>query len=173
MNHDRFYRHNERVEWVYHNPDSVAGGQFVYNYFDAELFKTALKDCDLCNPDTITEIFGYIGGECSQYLADIGTGDYDAELKRVEDGDPHLLATDYSRETLEAIRGYFDRVENAPTDYADEEFCSHCGEPMYDGFMVYENWERYCSEECLHAHYPEEEYHAMYERDEAFYTTWY
>lgn len=173
MNHDRFYRHNERIEWVYHNPDSVAGGQFVLNYFNQDLLLKALDKGDLSTPDGVEDIFDYIGSESQQFLVDIGTDEYADELKRVKNGDPHLLAVDYSRETIEAIRDYFDRVESAPTAYSCGEFCSHCGEPMYDGFMVYDNFERYCSEECLHANYPEDEYRAMYARDEAFYTTWY
>lgn len=50
--------------------------------------------------------------------------------------------------------------------------CSVCGELMQDGYYV-EAFEYYCSDECLHKKYTQEEYLNMYEEDMAFWTEWY
>lgn len=57
----------------------------------------------------------------------------------------------------------------------DSEFrvCSECGNIMINGFVVEGTYEYYCSDECLHKHYTEEEYENMYEEDEAYWTQWY
>lgn len=50
--------------------------------------------------------------------------------------------------------------------------CSACGKGMYNGFLIGDGLEYYCSEKCLHTKYTEEEYLQMYEDEEAFYTEW-
>ena len=40
--------------------------------------------------------------------------------------------------------------------------CSECGAVMYEGFMVDGGLEYYCSKECLHKHYTDEEWDEMY-----------
>lgn len=50
--------------------------------------------------------------------------------------------------------------------------CSVCGELMQDGYYV-EPFEYYCSDECLHKVYSDEEYQTMYADDVAFWTEWY
>ncbi|MBR5316024.1 MAG: hypothetical protein IKU44_04455 [Firmicutes bacterium] len=50
--------------------------------------------------------------------------------------------------------------------------CSKCGAKMYDGYCIHDGEEYYCSEECLHSEYTEEEYMEMYEADEAYWTEW-
>lgn len=55
--------------------------------------------------------------------------------------------------------------------------CSKCGEIMFDGYIVFDNY--YCSDECLHKDYSPEEYMRLYEeyKDDmncyVFYTEWY
>ena len=34
---------SQQVEWIYYNPDSTSGGQYVINYFGRQVFETALK----------------------------------------------------------------------------------------------------------------------------------
>ena len=50
--------------------------------------------------------------------------------------------------------------------------CTHCGRPMAEGFCIGQGLEYYCSEECLHEHYSEEEYNEMYESGDAYWTEW-
>lgn len=53
--------------------------------------------------------------------------------------------------------------------------CKHCGKTMEAGFCIGDNMAveaYYCSEECLFAHYTEQEYLNMHEGDYAFWTQW-
>lgn len=50
--------------------------------------------------------------------------------------------------------------------------CNVCGAIMLAGFCVDDGNEYYCSGECLHKVYSEEEYLAMYDDDIAYYTEW-
>lgn len=66
-------------------------------------------------------------------------------------------------------------AENMDCDFfMEHEFrkCSECGRLMVEGFYV-DYLEYYCTEECLHKHYTEEEYEQMYEDDYAYWTQWY
>lgn len=52
--------------------------------------------------------------------------------------------------------------------------CSECGKHMYEGYCVDNGVEYYCSDECLHKHYTEEEWNEMYSDDgDSYWTTWY
>ena len=50
--------------------------------------------------------------------------------------------------------------------------CSHCGRDMDEGFCIFDGEEYYCSENCLHSVYSEEEYKSLYEDDAAYWTQW-
>lgn len=52
--------------------------------------------------------------------------------------------------------------------------CSVCGALVCSGYFVEAefSYEYYCSEQCLHEKYTEEEYNEMYEEDTAFWTDW-
>ena len=52
--------------------------------------------------------------------------------------------------------------------------CSECGSVMVEGFVIGGGDEYYCSEECLHKHYTQEEYLKMYEEndDDNYWTQW-
>lgn len=41
--------------------------------------------------------------------------------------------------------------------------CSHCSKLMTEGYCIDNGCEYYCSDECLHEHYTEEEYLNMYD----------
>lgn len=49
--------------------------------------------------------------------------------------------------------------------------CDICGKVMNEGFLIDDN-EYFCSEECLHKKYSEEEYLEMYKNDVAYWTEW-
>jgi len=44
--------------------------------------------------------------------------------------------------------------------------CSECGKSMNAGFVIEGGSEYYCSEECLHKHYTDEDYDRMYDNGE-------
>ena len=50
--------------------------------------------------------------------------------------------------------------------------CDVCGSPMSEGFCIHDGEQYFCSDECLHTAYTQEEYEEMYEEDEAYWTTW-
>ena len=52
--------------------------------------------------------------------------------------------------------------------------CTHCGSEMTEGFCIGDGLEYYCSTECLHQHYTEEEYDEMYADGDgdSYWTTW-
>ena len=79
MTDDKFYldRESGTVRWLYYNPDSDAGGQYVENVFGYDLIREAADAEDF---------FDQIGGCCKQYLIDVGTDDfagYDEMFKTV------------------------------------------------------------------------------------------
>lgn len=52
--------------------------------------------------------------------------------------------------------------------------CSHCGKPMKQGYCIEGGSEYYCSDECLHAHYTDEEYLELYDdgNGDSYWTEW-
>ncbi len=58
-------------------------------------------------------------------------------------------------------------------DYAENKrVCSHCGKLMDNGYVFYDGEAYYCSDECLHQHFTEEEYRQAFTRDDAYWTEW-
>jgi len=70
---DKFYVREERelITWVYYNPNSHAGGQYVFNEFDYNLVYDAES-----NSDSSHEFFEYIGLRCKQFLSYKGNKDF-------------------------------------------------------------------------------------------------
>ena len=52
--------------------------------------------------------------------------------------------------------------------------CSACGKPMTSGYCIHDGEEYYCSDECLHEYFSEEEYLALYDKGEgdSYWTEW-
>ena len=52
--------------------------------------------------------------------------------------------------------------------------CSECGKTMTEGYCIENGLEYYCSDNCLHKHYTEEEYNKMYDNGngDSYYTEW-
>lgn len=63
------------------------------------------------------------------------------------------------------------------TDEVDEEHtrvCSECGCRFSEGYCVDSGMEYYCSDECLHKHYTDEEWEDLYNNGESdsYWTSW-
>jgi len=78
----------------------------------------------------------------------------------------------------EAIK-VFNTFEGSFSITKDEEdnylrTCSHCGKGMHEGYCINSGEEYYCSDECLHEHYTEEEYLEMYDdgNGDSYWTEW-
>ena len=67
---DAFFidRDNESVTWMYYNPDSNAGGQYVTNTLSFDEIKEAAK-----THKSTDDFFDYLGSIANQTLADVGT----------------------------------------------------------------------------------------------------
>ena len=59
---------NATVTWIYYNPDSAAGGQYVTNILNFDEITEIAKDSQTSN-----EFFDRLGSIANQTLADVGT----------------------------------------------------------------------------------------------------
>ena len=82
---DAFFidRENKSVTWIYYNPDSNAGGQYVTNTLSFEEIREAAKEYKVAE-----DFFDYLGSIANQELADVGTEwfeDAEAEFHKTPD----------------------------------------------------------------------------------------
>ncbi len=119
MEQDRIYLdlENDRIEWMYYNPDSVSEGQFVTNVFDRDLLEEAAS-----GKMEAGEIFDYIGSQCRQYLSDRGTDFFGESWKRMET--EHPFAIGCSLTTIENLRLAY-LAKDHINEYCQREFGSH------------------------------------------------
>lgn len=59
---------NESITWIYFNPDSVSGGQYVTNMLSFDEIRKATQD-----HESADDFFDYLGSIANQTLADVGT----------------------------------------------------------------------------------------------------
>ena len=97
-NINKFYVREEQelITWVYYNPDSNAGGQYILNEFDFNLVYEAES-----NSDSSYEFFEFIGLRCKQYLSDKGT--YDFKVKDREHRRKKASFTGANEDTMLAL----------------------------------------------------------------------
>ena len=52
--------------------------------------------------------------------------------------------------------------------------CSECNKEMYSGYVIENGMEYYCSDECLHKNYTEEEFEELYDNGngDSYWTEW-
>ena len=103
FNYDRFYVDEEKgeVTWLYFNPDSTAGGQFVESVFTFEQI-SALRE----NED-YTVFFDKLGSEAKQYIVD-------SDDEEFRDAAIRFLTEEYS------FRGYSSASREILVSMADE-----------------------------------------------------
>ena len=82
---DAFFidRENKSVTWIYYNPDSNAGGQYVTNTLSFDEIREAAKEYKVAE-----DFFDYLGSIANQELADVGTEwfeDAEAEFHKTPD----------------------------------------------------------------------------------------
>lgn len=107
---DAFYidRENESVTWMYYNPDSNAGGQYVTNTLSFDEIQQAAREYD-----SAEDFFDYLGSIANQELADVGTEwfvDADREFHRTPD------LTDCTSATMEALIENAERTDMVATN---------------------------------------------------------
>ena len=107
---DAFFidRDNESVIWMYYNPDSNAGGQYVTNTLSFDDIQQAVRKYD-----SAEDFFDYLGSIANQELADLGTEwfeDADREFHRTPD------LTDCTSATMEALIENAERTDMVATN---------------------------------------------------------
>lgn len=77
---------SQKIELVYYNPDSEAGGQYVVDsFYYADILKAKEEYTDP------TDFFDYVQSNCHRELADVGTEYFDAEQQRVQSGTHNFI----------------------------------------------------------------------------------
>lgn len=86
---------NATVTWIYYNPDSAAGGQYVTNILNFDEITEIAKDSQTSN-----EFFDRLGSIANQTLADVGTEWFsEAESHFLEKPD----FTDCTQDTMQSL----------------------------------------------------------------------
>lgn len=86
---------NATVTWIYYNPDSAAGGQYVTNILNFDEITEIAKDSQTSN-----EFFDRFGSIANQTLADVGTEWFsEAEIRFLEKPD----FTDCTQDTMQSL----------------------------------------------------------------------
>lgn len=94
-----FLSDDKHLTWIYFNPDSAAGGQYVLNELSFNGVKEAAE-----NTVDAEEFFDYLGSIANQSLADIGSDLYN-EYEELFYQTPDF--TDCTKETMEKIKSIF------------------------------------------------------------------
>ena len=107
---DAFYidRDKESVTWMYYNPDSNAGGQYVTNTLSFDEIQQAAREYD-----SAEDFFDYLGSIANQELADVGTEWFD-DAEREFHRTPDL--TDCTSATMETLIKNAERADMVATN---------------------------------------------------------
>lgn len=107
---DAFFldRDNGSVTWMYYNPDSNAGGQYVTNTLSFDEIQQAAREYD-----SAEDFFDYLGSIATQELADVGT-EWFEDAEREFNEKPDL--TDCTPATMEALIENVERADMVATN---------------------------------------------------------
>lgn len=107
---DAFFidRDNESITWMYYNPDSNAGGQYVTNTLSFDEIQQAAREYE-----SAEDFFDYLGSIANQELADVGTEWFD-DAEREFHKTPDL--TDCTSATMEALIENAERADMVATN---------------------------------------------------------
>ena len=105
-------KENKTVTWMYYNPDSNAGGQYVINTITFDEVKEAAQ-----KHKSADDFFDYLGSIANQELADVGTEwfeDAEAEFHKTPD------LTDCSPATMAVLIENTERADMVKTNIDNE-----------------------------------------------------
>ena len=107
---DAFFidRDNESITWMYYNPDSNAGGQYVTNTLSFDEIQQAAREYE-----SAEDFFDYLGSIANQELADVGT-EWFEDAEREFHKTPDL--TDCTSATMEALLENAERSDMVATN---------------------------------------------------------
>ena len=52
----------------------------------------------------------------------------------------------------------------------NKRICSECGTSMFEGYVIHNGEEYYCSDECLSKNYKDNEFDELYEQGDSYWT---
>lgn len=115
---DAFFinKENESITWIYFNPDSFSGGQYVTNMLSFDEIRKAAQD-----HKSAGDFFDYLGSIANQTIADVGT-EWFVEAENAFRQTPNL--TNCSTETMEKLTAnvyYYDSKERIFSSAAEHE----------------------------------------------------
>ena len=107
---DAFFidRDNESITWMYYNPDSNAGGQYVTNTLSFDEIQQAAREYE-----SAEDFFDYLGSIANQELADVGT-EWFEYAEREFHKTPDL--TDCTSATMEVLIENAERADMVATN---------------------------------------------------------
>lgn len=91
MYEDAFFNDKDQIMWIYYNPDSIAGGQYVVNYINYGDIKEAMSE------KTAYDFFEKLSCYARQYLYDIESSSFD-EIDKIFHETPDYV--DCTEETM-------------------------------------------------------------------------
>ena len=123
----------EKVYWIYFNPDSTAGGQYVSGELDFNVFKELIDQYDIeKHPENAEQFTADLEEMSDQFLADINTPFF-AEAENEYEG-----TTDYTGFTSENILQIHEAILSYETDRdAERDLNQHEAEFGADGTRVF------------------------------------
>ena len=127
----------EKVYWIYFNPDSTAGGQYVSGELDFNVFKELIDQYDIENhPENAEQFAADLEEMSDQFLADINTPFF-AEAENEYEG-----TTVYTGFTSENILQIYEAILSYETDRdAERDLNRHEAEFGADGTRVFRDTE--------------------------------
>lgn len=74
----------------------------------------------------------------------------------------------------EILKNLIDNIGDIIENREDERCCSICGKEMTEGYYNEDEFQYYCSDDCLHKDYTDEEYQELYNNGNGnfYYTSW-
>ena len=123
----------EKVYWIYFNPDSTAGGQYVSGELDFNVFKELIDQYDIGNhPENAEQFTADLEEMSDQFLADINTPFF-AEAENEYEG-----TTEYTGFTSQNILQIHEAILSYETDRdAERDLNRHEAEFGADGTRVF------------------------------------
>lgn len=134
---DAFFinKENESITWIYFNPDSVSGGQYVTNMLSFDEIRKATQDYELAD-----DFFDYLGSIANQTLADVGT-EWFEEAENAFRQTPDL--TNCSTETMEKLTALTEeRYKSIPQDKVIDESNVDINDQLSNNAYYYDSKER-------------------------------
>lgn len=134
---DAFFinKENESITWIYFNPDSVSGGQYVTNMLSFDEIRKATQDYESAD-----DFFDYLGSIANQTLADVGT-EWFEEAENAFRQTPDL--TNCSTETMEKLTALTEeRYKSIPQDKVIDESNVDINDQLSNNAYYYDSKER-------------------------------